>query len=54
MGWAGLGMYWLVRHQGLSRVAAVVSGIAFMMSGVIVPRIQAGHVDLLYTTAWLP
>lgn len=54
MGWAGLGMYWLARHQGLGRVAAVISGMAFMMGGVFVTHIQGGHLEWLYTIAWLP
>ena len=52
--WAGLGMYWLVRQQSLSVGASCLAAIAFMFSGFIVPRIEAGHVDLLYTVSWLP
>lgn len=52
--WAGLGMYWFVRRQGLGASASLFAAIAFMFSGYILPRIEAGHVDLLYTVSWLP
>jgi hypothetical protein len=52
--WAGLGMYWLTRHQQLGRAASFVSAISFMMSGVVVAHIEGGHLEWVYTIAWLP
>jgi len=52
--WTGLGIYWLVRSQGLDRIPAFVSAIAFMWSGAVVPHIEGGHVEWMYTIAWLP
>jgi Bacterial membrane protein YfhO len=54
MSWAGLGMYYLVRQQKLSRPASLLSGLAFMMSGVFVAHVQGGHLEWLSTLAWLP
>ncbi|MBI4631611.1 MAG: YfhO family protein [Chloroflexi bacterium] len=54
LGWAGLGMYELTRSLNFRRASAFVAGIAFMLCGFIVPRLEAGHIDILYSVAWLP
>ncbi len=54
VGWLGLGAYWLMRWNGLTRKGAYVAAIAFMFSGFVIPRVDAGHVDLLYSAAWMP
>jgi len=54
MSWAGLGMYSLVRQQKLSKSASLLSGLAFMMSGIFVAHVQGGHLEWLSTLAWLP
>jgi len=54
MWWAGLGMYWLVRYNGIGVGGAYVGAVAFMLGGFIAPRPGAGHVDLLYTASWFP
>jgi len=54
VGWLGLGTYWLTRWNGLTRKGAYVAAIAFMFSGFVIPRVDAGHVDLLYSVAWMP
>jgi len=54
IGWAGLGMYGLIRNQNMSRAAAFTSGITFMLSGVVITHIKGGHLEWIYTIAWLP
>jgi len=52
--WAGVGMYGLTRHQNLNRAAAYMSAITFMLGGVVVTHIEAGHLEWIYTIAWMP
>ncbi len=52
--WAGVGIYGLTRHQKLNRAAAYVSAITFMLGGVVVTHIEAGHLEWIYTIAWMP
>lgn len=54
IGWAGLGMYALSRNQNMSRAAAFTSAIMFMLSGVVITHIKGGHLEWIYTIAWLP
>ncbi len=54
IGWTGLGMYTLIRNQNMTRAAAFTSAITFMLSGVVITRIKGGHLEWLYTIAWLP
>gem|GEM_PF-926777 len=54
IGWAGLGMYGLSRNQNMSRAAAFASGITFMLSGAVITHIKGGHLEWIYTIAWLP
>lgn len=52
-GWlAGAGMYWLARTLGRSRVAALLAGTAYMLSGFFVSNAQ--HLGWLVSAAWLP
>ena len=50
----GAGGYALARAVGCRRAIAVIAGIALMFGGVLVPRVYAGHVDLIRTAAWTP
>jgi hypothetical protein len=54
IGWAGLGMYALIRNQNMSRAAAFTSAITFMLSGVVITHIKGGHLEWIYAIAWLP
>ena len=54
IGWAGLGMYELTRHLNFRRASAFVAAISFMLCGFVVPRLEAGHIDILYSVAWAP
>jgi len=50
----GLGMYALLRDMNAQRSAALVSAFSYMFSGIIMPRILAGHVIYIYAAAWPP
>lgn len=52
--WLGLGLYWLMRRQGVGKGGAAVSAVSFMLGGFVAPRYAAGHVDLLYSVSWMP
>jgi len=51
---AGLFTYVFARAVGLSFVAALVGGIAYMMSGPIASYVSPGHDGKLYVSALLP
>lgn len=50
--WAGLGMYFFVRHLGVSRGAALAGGVIFMWNGFLVTR--TGHPTVVASSSWLP
>ncbi|HEX2676848.1 MAG TPA: hypothetical protein VHM19_09415 [Polyangiales bacterium] len=49
---AAHGSYWLARRSGASRAGAVLSGLAFAMSGYLVTQLK--HMSLVGTCVWLP
>ncbi len=49
---AGLGLYAYLASNQVRRSAALLAGIAFMLSGAVVPRILAGHLSFVYAAAW--
>lgn len=49
---AGLGMYAVVRVLGGRRPAAILAGVAYMLSGVVIARMSAGHVTLVHGLPW--
>jgi len=50
--WAGAGMVYLGRRIGLSWLAAVVSAVAFSLSGYLVAR--SGFLSINASVAWVP
>lgn len=48
------GTYSLMRAWGVRRSSALISALGMMLSGVVVPRIPAGHVAYLAAAAWAP
>ncbi|MBE9507654.1 MAG: hypothetical protein IMY86_06345, partial [Chloroflexi bacterium] len=51
---AGVGMYVWLRSEGASAAGAVLGGTAFAFSGYFFVRVQAGHLGVITTGAWLP
>ena len=49
---AGTGVVLLLRQLGLGKLAQIIGGLAFSMSGYIVGRIE--FVSMTYVAAWLP
>ncbi len=50
----GVGVFALCRRLGISRTAGLASAAGVMLSGVVVPKLYAGHVVVLYGYAWFP
>ena len=52
--WAAVGMSGWLRSEGASWWGALAGGAVFAFSGYVFARIQAGHIGVLTTGAWLP
>lgn len=50
----GAGGYLLSRVAGAGKLAAFAAGAALMLGGIAMPRVYAGHFDVLRTVAWIP
>ena len=50
----GVGSYVLCRTAGANRPASTIAAIGLMLGGITVPRVYAGHFDVLRTLAWVP
>ena len=50
----GVGGYVLCRTLGTGRAAAAIGGAALMLGGITMPRVYAGHLDVLRTVTWVP
>jgi hypothetical protein len=50
----GLGMYLLLKLEGLSRPAALLGGLAFEAMPKLFAHYGAGHLTLLYAVPWTP
>ncbi len=51
---AGVGMLAWLRSEGASAAGALLGGAAFAFSGYFFARVQAGHLGVITTGAWLP
>lgn len=52
--WAGIGMYALLRLEGLSHFPALLGGLAFEALPKLFAHYGAGHLTLLYAVCWTP
>ncbi|MBN2502854.1 MAG: hypothetical protein JXB38_18890 [Anaerolineales bacterium] len=52
--WGGVGMYRLLRVQGLEHSAALLGGLAFEALPKLFAHFGAGHLTLLYAVPWTP
>ncbi len=52
--WGGLGMYKLLKVEGLSHAAALFAGIAFTLLPKFFAHYGAGHLTLLFAVPWTP
>ncbi|MFM8322322.1 MAG: hypothetical protein ACKOC5_15515, partial [Chloroflexota bacterium] len=52
--WGGLGLYRLLRAEGLGRPAALWGGLAFAALPKLAAHFGAGHLTLLYAVPWTP
>ena len=50
----GLGMYVLLRQEGLSEPAALLGGLAFEAMPKLYSHLGAGHLTLVYAVCWTP
>ena len=52
--WGGIGMYLLLRQEGLARNTAILGAIAFEALPKLVAHYGAGHISLIYSVCWTP
>lgn len=52
--WGGLGMFSLLSALGVSRRAALMGGLAFLLMPKLFSHLAAGHVTLVYAVSWTP
>ncbi len=52
--WGGLGMYRLLRAEGLSHQASLVGAVGFAAMPKLFAHYGAGHLTLLYAVSWTP
>ena len=50
----GIGGYALCRTLGVGRTAAALGGASLLLGGIMMPRVYAGHLDVIRTLAWVP
>ena len=50
----GFGGYALCRTLGVGRTAAALGGASLLLGGIMMPRVYAGHLDVIRTIAWVP
>jgi hypothetical protein len=52
--WGGLGLYLLLKQEGLSHSSALFAGLLFVLLPKIYSHYGAGHLTLLYAIPWTP
>lgn len=52
--WGGIGMYLLLRQEGLARNTAILGAIAFEALPKLFAHYGAGHISLIYSVCWTP
>ena len=54
LAWGGLGVYRLLRAEGVSGGPALLGGLAFAGAPKLVAHLGAGHVGLVFAVTWTP
>jgi len=52
--WGGIGVFRLLKGEGLSDVAALFGGLAFELMPKLLAHYGAGHISLIMTVSWTP
>ena len=52
--WGGIGMYLLMRQEGIGHTAALFAGISFALLPKMFSHYGAGHLTLLFAVPWTP
>jgi hypothetical protein len=52
--WGGIGMYLLMRREGIGHISALFAGISFAMLPKLFSHYGAGHLTLLFAIPWTP
>ncbi|MFO8037175.1 MAG: YfhO family protein [Anaerolineales bacterium] len=52
--WGGVGMYVLLREEGMDHWVALFGGLAFELMPKVSAHYGAGHITLLYAFSWTP
>jgi len=52
--WGGIGLYCLMRAEGLGKAAALLAGFSFGLLPKLFAHYGAGHLTLLYAVPWTP
>ncbi len=52
--WGGWGMAAFTRRLGANRDGAFLGGVIYMLSGVLMAHLNAGHLNYLMCSAWIP
>jgi hypothetical protein len=52
--WGGMGMYALLREEGLGHAAALLGAVGFAAMPKLFAHYGAGHLTLLYAVSWTP
>jgi hypothetical protein len=52
--WGGVGMFFLLRKEGVGTIAAVFAGLAFSLMPKLIAHYGAGHITLVYAVSWTP
>jgi hypothetical protein len=52
--WGGIGLYCLMRAEGLGKAAALLAGLSFGLLPKLFAHYGAGHLTLMYAVPWTP
>ena len=52
--WGGIGLYLLMRQEGIGHIGALFAGISFAMLPKMFSHYGAGHLTLLFAIPWTP
>jgi hypothetical protein len=52
--WGGLGLYLLLKREGLSHISALLASFSFVLLPKIYSHYGAGHLTFLYAIPWTP